>query len=105
MQNSWQHGAYSYFPSEGQQETVEEQQQEDEQNEQEAESEEEAHSNMVVVEEEEQEEFIFSSLSLSSGDKGKNNSFCPQQEAPQCNPGWDDTSDSNSEQSSGDSRS
>ena len=112
---SWQHGAYSYFPNGGQEETVEEQQQEDVQNEQEAESEEEGRSDMVVEEEEEQEEFISSSSSSSSGDENANNSFRPQRqaprvdppqrEAPRRDPGWDDTSDSNYEPSSGDSSS
>jgi hypothetical protein len=114
VRNSCQHGAYSYFPNEGQEETFEEQQREDLQDEQEAESKEDGHSDMVV-EEEEQEVFISSSSLSSSGDEVTNNSFCPQQQAPRVvppqqnapwrDPGWDDTSDSNYKPSSGDSSS
>ena len=102
VRNSWRNGVYSYFLNE--QETVEAQhhQEEDMGEEQEAQGDEELSD--IAVEEEDS----------SSGEEEQQEAiYCHQQEAirhqpqeaPRHHPGWDDTSDSNYEPSSGDSSS
>ena len=103
VRNSWRHGAYSYFPNENQEETVETQHQDDLGGNAQETKDKEEHSDMVVEEEEDEE---FGASSSSSGEEETYVAVRPQQlETPRRVPGWDDTSDSNYEPSSGESSS